>query len=125
MKVLIAFVPVMILLAGCAGNRLPGQSGPIVDTQGVDMSRYQADLADCEALAEQVPVGERASTQAAVGAAVGGAVGAIVNNNNNSAARGAGVGAVGGAVRGTSSGLSEKEQVMHNCLRGRGYRVLN
>jgi hypothetical protein len=39
--------------------------------------------------------------------------------------RSAGVGAVGGGVQGAASGMRERDQVIHNCLRGRGYRVLN
>ena len=38
---------------------------------------------------------------------------------------GAGVGAVTGAVRGLSEGERDKVRVVKQCLRGRGYRVLN
>jgi hypothetical protein len=51
--------------------------------------------------------------------------GAIVNRGSNSAERGAGVGAVTGGVRGTQDGIREQEKVVKQCLRGRGYRVLN
>lgn len=115
---------VLLTLMACQSGRGPGYSGPIVDPQGVDMARYQADLSECQVIAEQVPVGERAAVGAAAGAVLGGAVGAVVGNRNT-AARGAGVGAIGGGVRGASSGMSERDRVVHNCLRGRGYRVLN
>ncbi len=113
-----------LALISCQSGRGPGYSGPIIDPQGVDMAKYQTDLGECEAIADQVPVGERAVAGAATGAIIGGAVGAVVGNHNT-VRRGAGVGAIGGGVRGASSGLSERNQVVHNCLRGRGYRVLN
>lgn len=115
---------IFLLLAACAGQRVPGQAGPIIDTKGVDMSAYQTDLAECQSYANQVPVAERAATGAVVGGVIGGAVGAVVGDSST-AQRGAGAGAIGGTVQGTSSGLQEQEQVLRNCLRGRGYRVLN
>jgi outer membrane lipoprotein SlyB len=118
-------LPVLALgLVACQSGRGPLYSGPIIDPQGVDMGRYQADLTECEAIADQVPVGERAVAGAAVGAAVGGVVGGIMGNRRT-AVRSAGVGAVGGGVQGAASGMRERDQVVHNCLRGRGYRVLN
>jgi outer membrane lipoprotein SlyB len=114
----------VLSLGACQGTRRPGFGGPIIDTQGVDMNRYTADLAECEAFADQVPVAERAAAGAAAGAVVTGAIGAVLGNSDT-AARGAGAGAIGGAVRGTASGLRERNMIVHNCLRGRGYRVLN
>lgn len=118
---------VILICAGllsCQSGRGPGYSGPIVDTKGVDMTRYETDLAECQAIADQVPVGERVVVGAATGAVIGGAIGTVVGNHRT-AARTAGVGAIGGGVRGASSGLSERDRVIHNCLRGRGYSVLN
>lgn len=114
----------LLTLIACQSGRGPGYSGPIVDPQGIDMARYQTDLSECQDIADQVPVGERAVAGAATGAVIGGAVGAVLGNRNT-ATRGAGVGAIGGGVRGASSGLSERDRVVHNCLRGRGYRILN
>jgi uncharacterized protein YcfJ len=111
-------------LAACQSGRGPLYSGPIIDPQGVDMGRYQADLSECQVIADQVPVGERAVAGAAVGAAVGGAIGGIMGNSRT-ATRSAGAGAVGGGLQGASSGMRERDRVIHNCLRGRGYRVLN
>jgi outer membrane lipoprotein SlyB len=105
-------------LAGCASR------GPIVDTQGVDMARYQQDLSQCESYAAQVSTGAEAGKGAVGGAVVGAAIGAIVGNSTT-VARGAGVGGVAGGARGAARGENEKDQVVKNCLRGRGYRVLN
>ena len=115
----------LFLVAGCASNRnLPGNSGLIIDTQGVDMTSYNEDFQDCQAYADEVPVGERAASGAVAGAVVGGAIGAVLGDGRG-AERGAGVGAISGGVRGAQSGLSERDQVLKNCMQGRGYRVLN
>jgi outer membrane lipoprotein SlyB len=96
----------------------------IIDEKGVDPARYQQDLTECQGYSEQVKTGEKAAKGAASGAAVGGAIGAIVGNSA-SAAQGAGVGAVSGGVKGLSRGEQDEIRVVKNCLRGRGYRVLN
>ena len=122
-------IPVIIslifILSACSSNgRLAGQTPVIIDTKGVDMNRYHADLADCEAYAQQVPVAEKAVVKGATGAVVGGAVGAIFDGSEG-ARHGAGAGAVVGTVKGASQGVREKDQVLKRCLRGRGYRVLS
>lgn len=115
----------LIALAACSSNqRYPGHSGVIVDTQGVDMSTYSSDLADCQAYADEVPVAEKAASGAVVGAVVGGAIGAVVGDSRT-AERVAGAGAVSGGVKGAGRGLSEQDRVVKRCLQGRGYRVLN
>ncbi len=96
----------------------------IIDTKGVNMASYGTDLSQCRAYSQQVAVGEKATKGAVSGAVVGGAIGAIVGNSSN-AARGAGVGAVTGGAKGISRGEQDKVRVVKNCLRGRGYRVLN
>ena len=111
-------------LTGCASKR-PFVDEPIIDRKGVDMSRYSVDKAECEAYADEVSTGEKVARGAVGGAVVGGAIGAIVNRRPNSAERGAGVGAVTGSVRGAQEGARETEGVVKQCLRGRGYRVLN
>jgi outer membrane lipoprotein SlyB len=104
------------LLAGCSST-----SGPIIDTKGVNMSRYEADLADCQGYSKQVHIEQGVAKGAAAGGAVGAATGAVVGD----AGQGAGVGAIAGAAKSAQRGEREKTQVVNNCLRGRGYRVLN
>ena len=117
-------ITVGLWMTGCAGNRtFVGE--PIIDRKGVDMSRYYADKAECEVYANEVRTGEKVARGAIGGAVVGGAIGAIVNRGGNSAERGAGVGAVTGGVRGAQEGVRETERVVKQCLRGRGYKVLN
>lgn len=115
-----------LLVVACASNQV------IVDTKGVDMSRYEQDRRECEAYVEQLSSGgqiaKSAGLGAAIGAVVGGAAGAIFGDST-SAARGAAVGGVTGGAQGGVTGVvkseNDKEQVLRNCLTGRGYRVLN
>lgn len=111
------FILLPVFVAACA-------SDPIIDTQGVNTAKYQQDLADCRAIADQVKVGQNAAGGAVAGAVVGAAVGAAVGNSNT-AQRAAGAGATVGAAKGAGRGVNERERVVRNCLRGRGYRVLN
>jgi hypothetical protein len=110
----------VFLVSGCAG-RQPG-AGTIVDMKGVDRYQYRIDLAECEEYADQVAVGQQAATGAAGGAVVGGLVGAVAGGSTK---RSAGVGAVVGGAKGTYRGVEERHQVVGNCLRNRGYAVLN
>jgi len=105
------------LVAACAQQ-------PIIDTKGVNIAQYEQDKKECSAYAEQVSVAQKAGTGAVAGAAVGAVIGAAVGNSDT-AARGAGIGAASGAAKGTGRGISEKQRVVRNCLRHRGYAVLN
>ena len=112
-----ALLGILMAIGACAHK-------PIVDMKGVDPQQYQLDLAECDAYADEVRVGQKAGAGAVGGAAVWGAIGAIFGNSSD-AARGAGSGAVYGGARGTEEGVREKHQVVSNCLRYRGYAVLN
>lgn len=103
-------------LIGCAAY-----PDPIIDTKGVDMEQYQQDLAECQTFKQPIQTEVGAAKGAAAGAAVGGATGAVTGN----AAEGAAVGAIAGAARSAQLSEREKQQVVKNCLRGRGYKVLN
>ena len=105
------------LVAACSSA-----PGPIVDTKGVDMAKYHADLADCEGYAEQVRIERGVAKGAAGGAVVGAATGAILDKDVGEYA---GVGAVAGGAKSAVRGDREKSQVVKNCRRYRGYRVLN
>lgn len=124
MKIFIVTAGLVMLLASCrqvdeiTGNR------PIVDTKGVDMEAYEADLEDCYVFADQVQTGNKVLTGAATGAVVGGVIGAAAGNSDT-AKRGAGVGAASGTLSGTGGAMAERQQVVRNCLAGRGYLVLN
>jgi outer membrane lipoprotein SlyB len=104
--------------AGCAANH----SKPIIDPESVDMEQYQYDLAECEQIAEQVE--QKAASGAVGGAVVGGLIGAIVGDSD-SVKRSAGVGGVLGGAKGAGATERERSQVVKNCLRNRGYTILN
>jgi outer membrane lipoprotein SlyB len=106
----------LIMLSACSSS-----SGPIVDTKGVNMAHYEADLADCQGYSEQVRIEQGVAKGAAAGGAVGAATGAVLGD----VGEGAGVGAIAGAAKSAQRGEWEKTRVVNNCLRGRGYRVLN
>ena len=59
------------LIAGCAAHN----SKPVIDPAGVDMARYEADVAECERIATQVE--QKAGAGAAGGAVVGGLIGEV------------------------------------------------
>lgn len=105
------------LAAGCA-NR----ANPIIDPDGVDMGQYQRDLAACEQIAEQVE--NKTAGGAIGGAVVGGLIGAVVGDSNQ-VKKSAGVGGILGATKGAAATKREKVLVVKNCLRNRGYTVLN
>jgi outer membrane lipoprotein SlyB len=121
-KILFTIVACAALCACASHNTPPG--GVIVDMKGVDPARYQSDLNECTSYASQVDATGKVGGNAAGGAVVGGAIGAIFGGPEG-AARGAGAGAVGGGARGVEQTVSERHQVVANCMRHRGYAVLN
>ncbi len=118
MKVLPLITILLSVIAACTTT-----SEIIIDEKGVDMSRYEKNLAECKAYSEQVAVGKKAAKGAASGAVIGGAVGSVSSHRDTG--EGAAVGAVTGVAKGLNEGERDKMRVVKNCLRGRGYRVLN
>lgn len=106
-------------IAGCTSR--PG-SDLIIDPAYVDRARYEQDLAQCQRLASQVR--QKAGRRAAGGAVVGGLIGAVLGDDR-SMEKGAGIGAISGAAKGAAATEREKRRVVRNCLRHRGYTVLN
>ncbi len=117
-KILFAVLFVGVVVAtGCARR-----AEVVIDPAGVDMGKYEHDLAECQQIAKQV--NQKALGGAAGGAVVGGAVGGIIGDSDT-AGKGAGVGAVTGAARGAAATNQERQKVVKNCMRNRGYKVLN
>ena len=114
----------MFMFTSCASVEDLTGNNPIIDTQGVSLALYDADLAQCKIYANEVAIAQKASASAVSGAVVGGIFGAIVGNSGT-AQKGAGIGAVGGGARGVGEGIREKKHVIKRCLIGRGYLVLN
>ncbi|MCP4000956.1 MAG: glycine zipper family protein [Gammaproteobacteria bacterium] len=95
---------------------------PIVDTQGVNMTVYEQDLAECKSYSEQIDPSQGMAKGAAGGAVTGGAIGAI---GSGGIGKGAGIGAILGMAGSGSKAATDKEEVVKRCLRYRGYKVLN
>ena len=119
MKRLLFVITMFMLAASCTTT-----NEIIIDDKGVNMTHYEQDLAECRGYSEQVAVGEKAAKGAASGAVVGGLIGAV-GGGHRSAEQAAGVGAVTGGAKGLNEGDKDTVRVVKNCLRGRGYKVLN
>ena len=109
---------VLLLVGGCASD----PNKPIIDPEGVDMAQFEADRAKCEQVAQQVE--QKAGNEAVGGAVVMGIIGAIFGDGDT-AKRAAGAGFVGGGAKGLRKTELERAKVVKNCLRVRGYQVLN
>lgn len=123
----ILFSLLILSISGCVGNSSSSifeSSKPIIDTKGVDMNQYEADLEECSNFSEDISTGKSIAKGAATGAAVGAVIEAITDD-----ARGRRdaieVGAVSGGAKSGIRAVREKEQILKRCLRGRGYKVLN
>jgi hypothetical protein len=110
---------------------------PVIDNKGVDMKSYQKDLTECQNISNQAQDQNKESSLKGLS---GGSLGSVLSEIGGSKiAQGVGgmTGGLGGAVSsllgGSSSGNngtpsssgSEQDQILKNCLMGRGYRVLN
>jgi hypothetical protein len=128
-KMWMIFFLVAVVLVGCSGRG----HRPIVDfpaSPGKTPTTYEQDLSDCQQYAESVSTGRSTATGAAGGAALGGlisgVVGAIVGSDfGNSVAAGAAAGGIGGGAGGAASAARTQEEIINNCMRGRGYSVLH
>jgi len=123
-----------IPMSALAQNNTPNV---IVDMEGVDQAQYNVDLQACQGAGTQVQA-QQAEREAVVGtaargAAVGAAAGAISGNSGSQGAKsGAGIGVVAASSRNARNRREakketrgEQEMVVKNCMRGRGYNVLN
>lgn len=114
------------VLSGCTAT-----SQPIVDTKGVDPNQYAKDNAECQNYADQANVAGDAAIGAVGGAAGGAALGAITGalvpgvSAGGGAAMGAATGGLLGLGGGAYSGVEQKREIYRNCMRNRGYSVLN
>lgn len=113
-------------LSGCGAKSIR----PIVDpaTSVAGGVNYEADVQQCQQLAEQVNPSGRLVAGLLLGAALGAASGALIGNAYNrpgaGAAYGAGLGAAYGGVAGGAGGAQTMQDVVRNCLFRRGYAVL-
>lgn len=117
-----SILSVAILLSACASYQ------PVIDMQGVDPIKYEADLAECHRYADQIDAVKDGATGtlvgAGIGAAFGAAIGAVVGAPASGAAMGATAGGFGGGASETNKAMNRKKDIMDNCLRNRGYKIL-
>ena len=129
------FLPTLIFGVAMATSAL---ANVVVDMSQIeDYTQYQTDLQQCEGLAVEnqpdAPQRESVAGTAVKGAAVGAAAGAISGGSGSKAAKqGAGAGVIVAAGRNSrerrdagAKAAEKKDQIVKNCLRGRGYNVLN
>ena len=121
MKPLLITTAIVLIATGCATQ----QQGPIVDMQGVDIHEYNLALHECRQYADQaMGAGQGAASGAVAGAIIGALLGAALGDSSLAAST-AGAGAVMGGAGGMAQGHQNRHGIMSECLRGRGYKVLN
>ena len=87
----------LILLVGCSSSQYKDpMDNVIVDTAGVDLNKYYADLAECKAFAKQVDVRDQTTRGVVGGVIVGSVVGAIIGNSDDAKRGGGAAGVLGG-----------------------------
>jgi len=105
----------------------------IAMSQAEDYTQYQTDLQQCEGLAVQNQPDAPQRESVAGTAVKGAAVGAIDGKSGAKAAKkGAGVGVIAAAGRNSrnrreasANASAQTDQIVKNCMAGRGYNVLN
>ena len=115
----------LCFVIGCAQTDLSDRHDiAIIDTRGVDESVFKKDYSECSDFAKNIDLTERTLKQGAVAGATGAAVGAIIGGEE-AAKKIGGSAAVLNAVEANLDGRNEQAKIIKNCLRGRGYKVLN
>ena len=115
----------LFFVVGCAQTDLSDRNDiAIIDTRGVDESVFKKDYSECSDFAKNIDLTDRTLRQGAVAGATGGAVGAIIGGEE-AAKKIGGSAAVLNAVEANLDGRNEQAKIIKNCLRGRGYKVLN
>jgi uncharacterized protein YcfJ len=108
-----------LLSAGCATT----QYRPVVDS-GVSRGSYEADVADCQQLANQRPAAAPAAGGVAAGAILGALLGVAVGLRGDDVAHVAAWGAASGGINGAAYGAAEQQAIVSRCMAGRGYSVV-
>lgn len=114
-------LPLVCLTAACentGANYTPVIDGPV-------SANYNSDLAACQSLAASQPAVDGSTAgAAATGAGLGAASSVILNDNSDKLGRAAAVGAVAGLTSDAIRKSQNKESIVKNCMRNRGYNVV-
>ncbi|WP_254444265.1 MULTISPECIES: glycine zipper family protein [unclassified Ruegeria] len=114
-------LPVLLMAAAC--TNVGANYQPIVD--GPVGPNYNADLAQCQALARTQPtVDGNTAGAAAIGAAGAAGTKAIIDDSASDLGRAAVAGALVGAGASALQNTQNQEVIVRNCMRGRGYNVV-
>jgi outer membrane lipoprotein SlyB len=120
-QICLSLIGVGVALTGCANTGAAYQ--PILD--GPQTAAYQNDLVECQALArEHSLINQNTKSDVLVGALIGGALGALDDGGVGNAIGGAAVGGAAGAASGAYDARDKRSQIVVNCLKGRGHRVV-
>lgn len=117
----LSIVPLFSLVVACTNTGASYQ--PVID--GPVGPNYSFDLAQCQQLAASQPVVNSGTAgKTAAGAGVGAATGLIVGDSSDALLKGAAVGAVAGLASSAYENNAQREVIIRNCMRGRGYKVV-
>lgn len=114
----LASAAVLMACGNSGSNYIPVIDGPVGPS-------FNADLAQCQGLAasqDQFDGNTATTTAAAAGAAAVGSV--IINDNSDNLGQAAAVGAVAGLTSDALRKNAQRENIIKNCMRGRGYNVV-
>lgn len=121
MKILISVLAAGVLLAGCGTPGNTPMYQPVIDPNTVsNMGLYHHDLGECTQLAKSAG-GPNAFSGLLGGLLVGAAYGGIAGDTGY----GARLGGLTGMLAGGAGDISQERHITNNCMRGRGYKVLN
>lgn len=127
MKTTAATLAIVLAVTGCATP--PREHRTLVDyhVAGYDHQQYWADNAQCNELANTR--GGKATDGAVGGLLAGALLGGIMGNaygqTGHGAAYGAALGTTSGALQGAAADRTTHERIVRECMRGRGYTVLD
>jgi hypothetical protein len=131
MKTTVAVTALAIGLAGCAtappntpGAGVGATYTPVIDTTGVNVARYYADLDSCRTFSRQIDVQNAQMNGMFAGILAGAFTAAAFGGSRRSMDQAATYGGGVGIARAGNKALGKQETIMANCMASRGYRVL-
>lgn len=114
-------IPITLLVLGCSNSG--SNYSPIID--GPVGPNYSNDLAQCQQLSQQQGILDEGSVgTAATTAGVAGATSVIFNGNSDDLGEAVAAGAIAGLASDAVRNNQQREVVIRNCMRGRGYNVI-
>ncbi|MCG7519193.1 glycine zipper family protein [Ruegeria sp. Ofav3-42] len=114
-------LPAILVVGAC--TNVGANYQPVID--GPVSPNYNADLAQCQALARSQPtLNSRTAGAAAIGAVGAAGTKAIIDDSASDLGRTAAAGALIGAGASALQNTQNQEVIVRNCMRGRGYNVV-